>query len=207
MCIDMFTFIISKSACVRDSSTAGDDNRARSNVCLDWRCKTWRVGCALRESQTPSQASSLIMKLCVRSKSTRPLLSSRALAIARTLRLLVSRLLERCGLKPLRRLFSAQPIPHENSIVHVTIIKLGRSLIASKNLGQIACTSTRKFPADQCNIETMVAVLVCVKYKTRANLSRELLQKYYVDQKSFSSGSSSGFYSIADKDDDSRRLN
>jgi hypothetical protein len=48
---------------------------------------------------------------------------------------------------------SAQPI-RDNKIVNITIDKLGRSLIASKDLYQSTCPSTRKLTADQLDLET-----------------------------------------------------
>jgi hypothetical protein len=47
---------------------------------------------------------------------------------------------------------SAQPIS-ENDIVDITTIKLGRSLIATKDLCQSTCSSTRKFTSDQYDLE------------------------------------------------------
>jgi hypothetical protein len=42
----------------------------------------------------------------------------------------------------------------DNDIVNWTILKLGRALIASKDLCQSTCPSTRKFTADQLDLET-----------------------------------------------------
>jgi hypothetical protein len=47
---------------------------------------------------------------------------------------------------------SAQPIS-ENDIVDITTFKFGRSLIATKDLRQSTCSSTRKFTMDQLNLE------------------------------------------------------
>jgi hypothetical protein len=113
----MFTFSMSTSACIRDVSSAGASrgNGAAPSGRIDLQSfKTWRVGCVLREAQTSSHASSLIVKPCIRFTTTRPLFSRTAPAIAIT-----SRLLEKRGLKLLRRLFPRSPFTRiELSISH-----------------------------------------------------------------------------------------
>jgi hypothetical protein len=47
---------------------------------------------------------------------------------------------------------SAQPI-RENGVVNITISKLGRTLIASKDICQSTCSSTRQFTAGQHDLE------------------------------------------------------
>jgi hypothetical protein len=139
----MFAFSMSTSACIRDFSTAG----VSPNVCIDWRRKTWRVGCVLRVSQSASHVSPIILKLKRRSKSTRPLFSLRAPAIARTSRLPSS------GLLALQTTVSAQPV-RENRIVKIITIKLGRALIASKDLSQYYGCSAYDLAGLQLDLET-----------------------------------------------------
>jgi hypothetical protein len=110
VCIDMFTFIMFTTACIRDLITEAGDF---TNSCIDRRCKT-RVGCVLRESQTTSHASSLIVKPYQRSKSTRPLFSWRAPAITRSSWLPTSRFLEVRVDKLFRRLFPRNPLGEQN---------------------------------------------------------------------------------------------
>jgi hypothetical protein len=52
----------------------------------------------------------------------------------------------------LKTTVSAQPIS-ENIIVNITICKLGRALIATKDLCQSTCSSTRKFTTIQLDLE------------------------------------------------------
>ena len=52
----------------------------------------------------------------------------------------------------LQTTISAQPIC-ENNIVNITIIKLGRALIASKDLCQSTCSSTPKFTKVQFDVK------------------------------------------------------
>jgi hypothetical protein len=143
VCIEVFTFSMFASACVRDVMTTG---AVVVFVKYTRRSKTSSVGCVLRESQTAFHVSSLTQQE-LRFKSTRPLFSRRAPANARTCWSSTSGLLEICGLNLFRRLFS------ENDIVNITNIQLGRSLIATKDLCQSPCSRTRKFTIDQLDLE------------------------------------------------------
>ena len=54
--------------------------------------------------------------------------------------------------QPFQSTVSVQAI-HDNGIVNKTSIKIGRSLVASEDLCQSACSSSRKFTHDQNDLE------------------------------------------------------
>jgi hypothetical protein len=97
----MFTFIMSKSDWILDVMPADFSVPA---VCAEVRSKISSVGCVLRESQTAPHVLSLTQQK-PRFQSTRPLISRRAPATARTSWLPSSRLPKMRGFKLFRRLF------------------------------------------------------------------------------------------------------